>query len=152
MSREFKTSSGAEVVVNVADWDSSVDLHDAVFSEGSLMKLEIDFGFLKGKSLGDVEVADILGVIFRDVAPVVLRLASSKEVRRALFACFARCTYNGEKITMKTFTPEESRGDYYEIAEEVMKANLSPFFKNLLSRLIKLKDIPLKNLKSPASV
>ena len=43
----------------------------------------------------------------------------------------ARCTIDGKKVVKDTFEPEDARQDYLPVAWEVMKLNLTPFFRGL---------------------
>ena len=55
---------------------------------------------------------------------------TSPEVLNALWPCLIRCVRNNQKISVDLFMDEKNREDFLEIAEEVMKFNIAPFFKN----------------------
>lgn len=119
---EFKGNSGVTIKINPAGFEEAVNLRMAITKE--ISKANFD---LSGMSLENVNVAE-----FAKLACVV---DSSKEVNDAVFACLARCTYGGDKITKAVFEDVAAREDYYEIVISCLKVNLSPFFKGLLSRL-----------------
>lgn len=148
MTEQFQTASGARVIINMADFEDAMNLHDSVLMEASALKLDVDFSFLKSfESIKDVDVTEILPVLLKDVAPALMRLAASKTVKDNLFACLTRSTYQAgggrvaEKITRTTFNDAGARGDYYEIVLACLKVNLSPFFAPLLLRLSLAKTL-----------
>ncbi len=118
---EFTASSGAKVVIGMAPFADAMALKNCIARELAGTNFNIDLAKLK-----DFDVS-----LF---APAILTIDSSDAVYAALFKCLARCSYNGDKITEKTFEAEGARGDYYDIALASIKENLSPFFKNLASK------------------
>lgn len=62
-----------------------------------------------------------------------LSVNGDKEVFNALWACLARCLYNGEKITKATFDDAEARKDYLPVITKCIEVNLEPFTDGLLS-------------------
>lgn len=125
---EFKTAArNASVMVNVANFDDAMELKNAVFREVSKEGIKIE-DFLNA-------TGSTKEISLDQVVKTVMQIDSSPFINAALFKCFMQCTYNGEKITKKTFDSAEAREDYYEIAIAVLKENLTPFFKGLLSRL-----------------
>lgn len=76
---------------------------------------------------------------------------ASRKIRAAVKPLLARCTYDNEKITDLTFNPSESRMDYFEVLEEVIKVNVAPFVKGLVRKyeatFITIKQI-IQRLKS----
>lgn len=129
-------TSGAKVVINVADFKSSMALKNAIASE--LSRGQFSLGSLDG---------DIEGFLEMDTSKLepllkgALLLDSSEKVNEALFKCLIRCTYNGAKITEETFEAEEARADYYEIVLECLKVNLMPFMKSLVSKFNSLSAV-----------
>lgn len=74
---------------------------------------------------------------------------SSTEVESCIWACFARCLYNGGagdlKITEDTFEPIKARQDYIAACIEVGTVNVGPFlnglsagFQGFLKKLLEL--------------
>ena len=136
---EFNAPSGAEISVGVAPFQDAMALKDAVMS--TLGEAGIDLETLldkKGKSKKSILEDDVEETLLKLSGPILkafTKLDSSKDLRKCLFKCLERCKYNGEKITLATFEPEEARGDYYSIVTACIKANLYPFFQNLNSKL-----------------
>lgn len=120
MTTEFKSSSGATIVINAAPWQDAKQLKKAVEKELSTIQ-----------GLSDIK----LSFESVDALATVLKLDSSDDIDAALWPCLARCTRNKEKITEKTFDDVEARKDYYEIVTACMKENLAPLFEGLFSRL-----------------
>lgn len=123
---DFKGKNGKTIVINPADFASALELKNAIQAK---LKLN-NFESLKG--------ADLLKL---DAAPffeILMALDSSKRVNKAIFSCLLRCTYDGEKITEKTFEDIKARDDYYEIIFNCVKENISPFFGGLTSVLTNL--------------
>lgn len=127
---EITVPSGAKVVINPADFRASIALKNALQRElaksNTTLKMNLN--------------SDAL-----ELGRLIMLVDSSPEVNALLWPCLARCTYNDEKITEKTFEPVEARQDYYDIVLECGRVNLSPFFESALS---KLKTSPLAALVS----
>ena len=131
---EVTVSSGAKVVVNIADFDDAMTLKNAIASELAKGKLQ-----LEGLTQGDLDIQNMMSLDMKVIEPllqVALTIDSAPEVNKAIFVCLEKCLYNGEKITKQTFNPEEARADYYEIVIACLKVNLTPFFKGLLSKFL----------------
>ena len=127
MPQTCSLPSGAQLVLNIADYESSDRLFRAVLSELKTSKLD-----LSGIDTDNIMESDISAVLQGGFA-----LLSSREIMEAIWACAIRCLYNSEKITRKAFEAEEARQDVYPMAWEVAKINLSPFFGSLASLLKK---------------
>ncbi len=117
---EIVTSSGAKVVIGMAPFKAAMALKNAIARELAVTGVQIE-------SVDDFTVGSFL--------PAILTVDSSPAVYAALFDCLARCSYNGDKITENTFENATARADYYDIVLACAKENLSPFFKNLASKL-----------------
>lgn len=159
--KEFPMPSGATLYVSIADYDSVMDLHDALANE------------LRGKGMGGLDVA----AVWRSVQKVkaardagaqpfedegddgaaglnvlmdkFLALGASKEFKAAVFKCAERAVYRfdgslASSIQFKFGTPgygvfddprcrDTSRGDFYAIVKAVVEENLRPFGAALLS-------------------
>jgi hypothetical protein len=76
---------------------------------------------------------------------------SSLEIEKALWKCMERCTYNDKghdvRITPMSFEPVENREDYVQVAIEVARENVEPFFKSLFVQYKTLSEMNEKNLK-----
>ena len=113
--------SGVTVELAVAPFKVAKELFKVLANE--LKLVEVDLGTL---DLSKIQNTDI-----NAIKNAILQLAGSDKVEAHVFACLARCTYNGVKITPDTFEPEEARGDYLPCALEVIKINVVPFFSGL---------------------
>jgi hypothetical protein len=124
---EFTAPSGAKVKINVAPFLDAEDLKDSILQEIARQGIDLRFNLAKGKDQ-DIDFGAIINA--------ALVVASSKEVRKSLNKCLIRCTYDGEKIVPETtFEKTEARQDYHDIQLACLKANLSPFFESLVSKL-----------------
>lgn len=137
---EFETENGASVKISVAPFRDTMELKNAITREVASSGANLDvenFSF-------DSDIDPM--TVFRIAASV----DSSEAVYTALFKCLARCTYNGEKITEKTFEAVEARENYYEIALKCAEENLRPFFKGLFAKLKTFRET-IKTSDSPKS-
>lgn len=119
-------NNNKEVMIGVASLEDAFALQDAILSTLKDNGLDLE-GFD-----GDMMQQDVSAIL-----PAILSsgmsLLASKDVRSGLFDCFLKCTYDGEKITTRTFEDVAAREDYYEVAMACVKANCAPFLKSLLS-------------------
>lgn len=117
MGYETKLPSGAILQVNAAPFADAQRLSQACAKELAPLKIsastELDLDFFKN---------------------IVCAVASSENIERALWPCLRRCLYSGVKIDDGTFEPEDARQDYLLVVSEVLKANVFPFWKGLLSK------------------
>lgn len=120
-------SSGAKVVINVADFEDTIALKNSIVREAS-----------KNVALDAISLSSDIARL----AVLAATVDSSPEVYAAIWPCLSRCTYNGEKITKKTFEPVEARKDYYDILIECVKVNVSPFFESVLSKFKEFRTTP----------
>lgn len=111
--------SGAILEINLAPFADADKLNKSVAKELKSLKIDSQMEFEDPNFIKDMVCAAI----------------SSDEIMAALWVCFKRCTYNGQKITVDSFESEEGRGDYFFICREVLVGNCLPFFKSLLSQL-----------------
>jgi len=127
-NNEFKLDSGAVLLVTMAPFEDSKDLHDAV------LKSFLQAG-LKEPTLNEM-----------DMAPFILTAGSSKEVERCLFKCGERAVYRHDGTEASSIgvskalfdTPvigEKARKDYYPLFFKVAQVNLQPFMQALFSVL-----------------
>lgn len=122
---QFKSKSGAEVIINEASIEKALALKNAVFKAVAAAGQDIDLS--KVRSTQDVDFGKLMGIF--------MSVESSPAVQSAVFDCLLSCTRNREKITLETFEDAEARRDYYEIVFACAKENLSPFLESLLSLL-----------------
>ncbi len=122
MNKSIELPSGAKVAMTLADFESGLALYEAVTEEG--YEIRIDVG---------MEVLELYKNVF-------CRASFSKKIKAALWKCFERVTYNGEKITKDTFEKVEARQDYLKLCMEVGKFNLDPFTKDLYAQYAPLLE------------
>jgi hypothetical protein len=123
---EYETKRGIKVVINEADFTTSMMLRGAVLK--SIKNSDINISAIDLEQLNQEAITKL-------IIEAALSIDCDDKVTDALFKCLARCTYNGEKIIRDTFEPVEAREDYYEIVINCLKENLLPFFQPLLQRL-----------------
>jgi hypothetical protein len=109
---------------------------------GAELNIETLPPFADSEALFKAVMKDILLIIppEQQIGPSVVkeficRGLISDDIRRALWKCMDRVTYNGLKIDKDTFEPEEARQDYLEVCWQVAERNVSPFLKGLYARL-----------------
>lgn len=113
--KEFQSTSGADVVINIASLRDVMELKNAITREVAKSGLKLELG------------ADLSSLI-----SAFMFVDSSPAVYSALLTCLIKCTYNKEKITESTFEAESARGDYYEVVLACAEENLRPFFRGWL--------------------
>ena len=123
--------NGQDFIITPGSFEEAMRLKDAVSKAITRQGIRLDLSGLDGGDIMNTPVEKVGGIIEN-----VLAVDSDPEVRVALFSCAARATYgkDREKITVDFFEPVERRELYYPIMVEVLKVNLGPFFKNLLSK------------------
>lgn len=123
MSHEFKTESGAEVIIRPASFQDANRLRKAISSE---LK-NVDGGL-------DIDVNDVSpSSVLEKLPGIVFSLDSSDAVEKAVFECLKQCTRDGARVTPETFDDPAAREDYYPIIVACMRENLRPFIKGLVS-------------------
>jgi len=125
---EFFAPSEKKVVINIASIEESMALKDAIVSEFARSGIKIDVALESLNSASDIDF-DVASI-----ARLVALIDSSPVVRDRILDCLKKCTHDREKITLKTFEPEDYRQDYYPVMMQCLKVNLAPFFKGPLSK------------------
>ncbi len=134
MSKEILLLSGALLKITPAPFADSKALYQALLKE-----------------LKDVPIVQTMDVmnLYKNLFCTGF---SSPEIEKALWKCMERCTYNDKghnlKITSTTFEPVENRKDYVQVAVEVARENVEPFFNGLLREYQTLFEMAEKNQKS----
>ena len=123
MQDPIDLKSGNQLTVSVAPFSEANKLLKTVARELTAVSFDLDFG--------NVDLAHISPKDINTLKNAAFQLLQSDVVEASVFKCMERCLYNGQRITAKTFEEENARADYLPVAWEVMKANLTPFFKNL---------------------
>lgn len=115
--KEFKLPSGAVLKYNLAPFTDSRDLYQSILKEaqniGFNFNDDIDINFIKN---------------------IICVLLSSKDIERAIWKCFEKALYNGNRITSETFEEEEARQDYFDCMTQIAWANILPFMKGLFAK------------------
>lgn len=119
----IKFNNGDEADVKVLPFKTALKLKNIIGRDVSKQGVSLDFQ------------EDVSKVLFN----VIVAIDSSEELHDFIIKeCFPRCLYNGKKITDIMLEEESFRENYYELILEILKVNLLPFFKNLVSRLKEL--------------
>ncbi|MEI6420625.1 MAG: hypothetical protein WCP55_00280 [Lentisphaerota bacterium] len=119
--------SGAELKITLLPLEDAWEIQRIVATEISALDVDI-----RSVDFTKLQPQDILNL----KKPFFQALSSSKLVD-ASKRCFSRCLYNGLKIDADTFESPKARGDYIFVIFNLLRANISPFFANLLSFLKK---------------
>lgn len=135
--------AGHELSITPATWAEATALKTAVANALKRSKLDLsglEMGGLKedlanlGEDASEIDLGRMSGPV-NSLVSLICNLETSDDVRSALFTCAARTniTIGAErfKVTEDFFEKMEHRELYYPIMIEVLKFNLSPFFKNL---------------------
>lgn len=112
------------------------------FSNGSKADIKV-LPFEQAMNLKNIFLKSISDSNLSPNEPLVKLYAhidSLPEFNKVVMNCLERCLYDGKKITIDTFEPIEARENYYEIVLELLKVNITPFFKGLASRLQALSE------------
>lgn len=128
MRKEIIAENGAVIKIDCASFDNAMSLKNSIVKE--LASSGIDIKAFEFNSIAQMEINPEL---VSSVIKSVLFVDCSVSFNDALFKCMERCTYNKEKITKATFEEVEARENYYLVAFEVIKENISPFFKGAVS-------------------
>lgn len=126
IGNEIKVSlpSGAELEMTLAPFLEGERLFTAAAE--CLKDVKLD-----GKS----DVEDLTSNL-NSLKQAFLNCLTSQQMKDAILACLKRCTYNKQRITSwDIFDKVEAREDYLMVCWEVVKFNLTPFTKNLFSKL-----------------
>lgn len=129
MNPTITLASGSTLEVQIAPFSTGTKLYKTIANE--LKTVDVG-GSLSLSQLGSLGLNDAKAAIFQ--------LMGSDALEAAVFECMKFCLYNGEKISRATFEEVDARGDFLPCAWEVVKLNVSPFFKNLdLSSMVQGK-------------
>lgn len=129
MSAIVELKSGRKLAVAVAPLADANKLRKVVLAE--LAAVEIDPALRVDAKMLALDIKDMNGAMLSTMKNVLCRLLSSDAIEAAFFQCAQRCTLDGIKVTRDTFEPENMRGEMLPVAQEVIRANIAPFFENL---------------------
>lgn len=107
--------------ITKAPFDDAFDLQDSIASA------------LKGNGISMDSGEDVLNSDVSGFIDAALSTISNKSVRENLFRCANRATYDNNVINKDFFEKEENRELYYPIMIEIIKENVGPFMRGLLS-------------------
>ncbi len=115
--------SGAELEITLAPFTEGERLFSAVAE--CIKGVKID---------ANAEIENLTSNI-NGIKDIFLSCLTSEKMKEAILACLKRCTYNKQRITSwDIFDDIKAREDYLSVCWEVVKFNLSPFTKNLISK------------------
>lgn len=127
MNETLTLKSGRALLMSIAPFAVGTKLFKTVMAE--LRAVDIDVTKLDLNA--DINLAKMDPKLLNVIKNVACEIASSEVIEATLFECMARCTIDGKKIDRSTFDPPDARQDYLPVAWEVMKFNLTPFFRGL---------------------
>lgn len=114
---------GKELRITPAGFADAIALQKAIGRALKGTKLE----------LPETATAELSPASFTGIIDAVLGVAISDEVESALFQCSARALVGEAKVDRDFFETVENREHYFTIMAEVIKVNVGPFFKGLIS-------------------
>lgn len=123
--------SGRELSLALAPFSIGSKLFKAVLAE--LRTINIDVTKLDMSM--ELDLRKIDPRMINVIKDAFCEIAASETVEAAFFECAGRCLIDGKKITRETFEAPDAREDFLPVAWEVIKYNLSPFFRGLASQL-----------------
>ena len=156
MTKQLISESGIDYEINCADLKNALEMKDAVLKcikNSDIQKEQIDsvlllYQTLKTKNGDGIVIEDItkalkqknmhFETLINGLKNAFIELDTSTEIYSIIWKCLARCTYNGERIDIKTFEKEENRADFYEVVYACIIENIRPFLKSLISVLSKV--------------
>lgn len=138
--------NGHEFIITPASLEDALDLQDAVFQ--AIHANKIKFNFLddeENQKLIDVkdnsnksklENINIPSELVGDFFNTLLSLGMSKKLRSCLFECAKSSTFGKQReaVNRNFFEKHENRQYYFQVMIEVLKVNLTPFYKGLFSQ------------------
>lgn len=126
MMTDVVFENGDKASIATLDFRLAIRLKNII--EKELVKNNFDISAFSG---GDMT----LGVM-QKILQIVMCIDASDEVFEIYMQCFARCVYNGHKITENTFESIKARENYYELIKHLIEINFTPFFKGLASTFV----------------
>jgi len=119
--------SGAILELDLLSFADAWEVTQLLTAE--LEKINVD---LKSIDFSNVQATDIV-----NLKGPICAVLSNKQITAIANACFKKCIYNGLRIDANTFEKKEARADYLPVVFHALRANVTPFFANLLSFLEK---------------
>lgn len=122
-SAKVSLPSGAELEMTLAPFLEGEKLFSATAK--CLKTVKID---------AEMKVDDVTSNV-NALKDAFLEFITDREMKEAILGVLKRCTYNGQRITSwEIFDEAKAREDYLPVCWEVVKFNLTPFTKNLISK------------------
>ena len=123
--------NGKELKVTASSFADAMALQKAIGRalKGTSFKMPSIITTADGKVDLEKSEVDLAGII-----DLVLGAAVSNEVEACLFACSARALLGQDKIDQDFFEKVENRELYYPIMVEIIRVNVGPFLKGLVSK------------------
>lgn len=122
-SEKVSLPSGAELEMTLAPFMEGERLFSATAE--CLKGVKVD---------GNADVSDLTSNL-NSLKDMFLSCLTSQAMKEAILACLKRCTYNKQRITSwDIFDDIQAREDYLAVCWEVVKFNLTPFTKSLISK------------------
>jgi hypothetical protein len=121
--------SGRKLTVAIAPYSAANKLRKVILAEIAQVDVAAELK-IDAKMLG-LDVREMSGPALQTVKNLICRLLSSDAIEAAFFECAQKSLLDGVKITRETFEPPEARGDMLPVAQEVIRANVAPFFEGL---------------------
>lgn len=122
--KKVSLPSGAELEITLAPFMEGERLFSATAE--CLKKVNVD---------AQTQVDDLTANL-NGLKNALLECLTSHNFKESLLACLKRCTYNKQRVTSwDIFDDINAREDYLVVCWEVVKFNLTPFTKNLFSKL-----------------
>ena len=122
-SEKVSLPSGAELEMTLAPFMEGERLFSATAE--CLKGVKVD---------GNADVSDLTSNL-NSLKDMFLSCLTSQAMKEAILACLKRCTYNKQRITSwDIFDDINAREDYLAVCWEVVKFNLTPFTKSLISK------------------
>jgi len=108
-----------------------------------LVLKKIKIGDISLDNVDPAKLQDIAGMdtgseFFKSIISQVVLLEADEEIEQAILVAAKKSTINNEKITYDLFEDVELWPHLIELKVEVLKYNLSPFFRGVLSSLERL--------------
>ncbi len=99
---------------------------------------EIEIGEISPDNLKEITDMEIGSEFFKSIISQVISLDADEELEQAILGCAKKSTINNEKVTFELFENVEMWPHLMDLKVEVLKYNLSPFFKGVLSSFERL--------------
>ena len=115
----------SKLKITKSSFDIAFDLQDAMAEAMKGNGISVPGDVLEKGQEADIDMGGII-----DAA---LSTISNKKVRECLFACAEKALYGDYKVNKDFFDKEENRELFYPIMIEIIKENVGPFMKGLLS-------------------